>query len=323
MKSSFKIAAVVAVVGVLCIAIVALGTDFTWDGGTTPDDGWTVANNWDEDDGYPDDTGDNATIADVTPESICTFDDSTERSINTLEVTGDSPTWMVLHVKDAALNVRGRMTLGDYGELDIDQDMEVHQDFACTPAQPTAELRVQRTARVDVAANKSFFVDELIADGSNAILNLTTAGDFKIGYIGVLADFENSARALKLVGGTLKFDTGCIYWGQQILVTSDPGGLGQGKLWVASTTLDFGSVRPTAVYFLGGDDAGEEVEVDLDVDVTMGVANSFVACTGRVKIDVAANKTFTIPRLIVGSGVEGVIGFVKLNAGTGGKISVP
>lgn len=319
MKSSLK--NVPMVVGVLCVGAVAQATDFTWDGGNYTNDGWTRPANWVQDSGYPDDTGDNATIADVTPHSTCTFDDSTERSIKNLEVTGDSPTWMRLHVKDAALNVRGDMTLGDYGELDIDQDMEVHDDLVCATPIPTAELRVQGRGRVNVAANKVFLVDEVIADGSNAILNVTNAGDFKIHFIGVDADFDNADRALKLVGGTLKFDTGCDFWHHQILITSDPGGLGQGKLWVASTTLDFGTVHSTSVYFEGGDDAGEEVEIDLDVDMTVGQIGSFVSCTGLVEIDIAAGKTFTMNRLVVGDSAGASV--TTLTAGAGAKIVVP
>lgn len=101
MESIFKIVAMALVIGVLFTGAVALATDFVWDGGFTTDDGWTRPQNWQLDSGYPDDTGDNATIADVTPHSTCTFDSGSALTIGNLEVTGDSPTWMKLHVKDA------------------------------------------------------------------------------------------------------------------------------------------------------------------------------------------------------------------------------
>ena len=61
MKSRFKIVAMVTVVAVLCVATVALATDFTWDANTA-NTSWLTPTNWDQDLEYPDDGTDNATI---------------------------------------------------------------------------------------------------------------------------------------------------------------------------------------------------------------------------------------------------------------------
>lgn len=175
---------------------------------------------------------------------------------------------------------------------------------------------VEGQAKVKVAANKTFQLGELRVKGTNVVLQITTAGTFSTDYLGIEADQDNAQRFLKLVGGTL----GIGPTAPQITVQSDPAGNGQAKLWVASTTLDFDDVAAATFSLLGGDDPGEEAELDLDVDLTIPVATSIVGCRGRVAIDIAANKTFSIPRLIIGEAGVGAI--VKFTAGSGAAIEV-
>lgn len=314
MTSIFKIATMALVGGVLSVAVVAQATDFTWDANSTSTS-WVDRLNWDPDTDYPNSLNDNAFVD--AAGNLCTFDSSSNLSINALWVAGSSPTWRKLHIKDAELTVANAITLGDYGELDVDDDLTI------AGIDGPGVLLIERSAKVDIASNITFFGGSLQGRGSNAQLTSTTAGTFQILSLGVDANTENAPRALKLIGGTI--DLGPQAGGitpPQVVVVSDPDGNGRGKLWVASTTLNFTGAYPASIYLVGGDDVGEEAQLDLDVSVSAEASNSFVVCTGLVDVDIAANKTFSVRRLIVGSGAEGGTAVVTLTAGLGAEWKV-
>ena len=316
MNSRFKIAAMVMVVGVLCVAGVAPATDFVWDGdGLLPHEGapalWTEPLHWVQASSYPLNTNDNATVTDPYPSSTCTYNPSPGVWINQLTVGGVSPTKMTLHVRDDTL-IANEMYLQDYAELDVDQNVSVFD-----------HTELSGDVWVDVAAGKTF---NALAQGhphaavhvKSAYTRLHLTGVFVAAGIVIDGDADNEPRSLKLDGGTLTI-TGY----SDIAVISDPDvDNKRAKFWLASGTITWNAA--SYVEMVGGDRLARRAELDLDQDLELYQSAvylpGYTMIDGYASIDIAAGKKFTMPRLTIGE--LGNPSVVKLRVATGAVMNV-
>ncbi|MCH7700831.1 MAG: hypothetical protein IID37_04015 [Planctomycetes bacterium] len=142
MKSILGIVAIALVICVLFTGALALATDFVWGcPGQLCSTSWTEEIDWQQGSGFPDDANDNASI--TSAGYLINYDPDSALTINNLTLTGDSPTWRKLHIRDAALTVND-LHLNDYAELDIDDDLTVE-----------GEMIISGDLKIDVAANKT------------------------------------------------------------------------------------------------------------------------------------------------------------------------
>lgn len=279
MKTRLGIVAIALVVCASFTAGPALATDYEWGctgfcvGGTN----WTAPLNWLQASGYPDDSGDNATVADVVFQSTCTFDDSTARTINNLTVTGDSPTKMTLHIKDAALTV-ANMDLEDYAELDVDKDLTA-----------TTGTTLLGKVWIDVASSTTVDLEDVDVDGAvglKTVLTATTSGTLKAYDVVIDAEADGAARTLRFLGGTWDIENELSLESSQIANSYDA------KFWLST-----GSVTPEYLRINGGDDATRRVEMDIDQDFTIGTDTEAIG--GRYQITVASGKTMNTKKLVL------------------------
>ena len=273
--------AMIVLVGTLCVGVVALATDFIWDASTT-NTRWVTRNNWDQNSGHPDDVNDNATIE--AARFLCTYDPGSALTINNLGLAGASPTKRKLHIKDAALTVDGVATLGDYAELDVDQNLTIDDTdmsggiWIDVADSTTADLGTT----VDVLGTAG-------ATGISCILDVedNNSGALTMATLTVDAAAGDVARGLKVVGSnsTLEVTTKLALKSKQAAETK------RAKLWVgAGMTVDISAAGdPNSVLEVdGGDSSSRRAELDIDDTLT---AEETQFKSGYAAIDVAPGKT--------------------------------
>ncbi|MCH7720917.1 MAG: hypothetical protein IH988_07990 [Planctomycetes bacterium] len=291
-----KIVGVVMAVGVLCVVVVALATDFVWDGdGPLPYEGapalWTGPFHWDQGSSYPQNANDNATITDPDPSSTCTYDPLSALTINDLVISGDSPTKMTLNLQDESLTV-STLSLGHYAQVDIDSLSGL-----------TVSGSTSLSGRIWVIADSTFNAGDVTIDSSSAVLDLSGNLGMSAESLKLDAETANASRAFKINGGTL----GIINVGlQEVRLISDNDETNRrAKLWVATGGLTFGCA--SNLVLIGGDAFSKRVELDLDQDMTVGVVGS-TTMSGYVSIDIADNKVLKASTLTIsGPAIVGVV----------------
>ncbi|MCH7703005.1 MAG: hypothetical protein IID37_15085 [Planctomycetes bacterium] len=314
MTSIFKVMAVVAVVGVLCVGAVALATDFAWDANTA-NTNWRTVNNWDLDSSFPQNDTDNADI--TSGGNTCTLNDTGALVVNRITLGGASPTKRKLHIKNGVL-VADELLLQDYADVDVDQSFTILED-----------TQISDNVWIDVANGVAFQLATVTQDhpalrvkSAQAVLNLKTTGTgvFKVEGILVDADAANASRGLKLDGGTLTLGSF-----SEIELKSDPDTDNQrAKFWLATGSIaaeDFG----TYVEMEGGGSIDTGAELDLDQDLAMGTNATypgFIVIEGYASIDIAANKKFTAPTLTIGDAAGMLAAVVDLRAASGAAIEI-
>ena len=269
MKSSFKIATMVLVVGVLCVGVVAVAADFVWDA-TGTDTSWRTATNWDLDSSYPQNANDNATID--AAGNLCTFDPGSALTINNLTLAGASPTKRTLHIKDAGLTL-ANLDLNDYAEIDADRNLTA-----------TTGTTLSGTVWIDVASARTTDLEDVDVDGATTALVATTSGTLKANDVVIDADAGGALRTLKFRGGTWDIEN------ELSLKSDHDGNIYDAKFW-----LDTGSVTPEYLRLNGSEDVSSRVEMDIDQNFTIGTDTEAIG--GRYSISVASGKTMNTKKL--------------------------
>ena len=291
-KTILSIVTMVAIACVLCVGVlgggaVAQAEDFVWDGAgigdAGPEQDWVNATMWTANSGHPDGTDDNATLADVTSTALVGLDDF--KSINDLDITGDSPTKMTFNIKDGTLEVTN-FILNDYAELDVDQDVEAHG--------PTSTMFGD--IFIDVAAGKTAEMGKTVAvlgiGSISATLSLDTnlTGTFFSRFFEIHADDNdpdaNRGFKLRASGSTMTVtDTLTLRAGQ------GSTGTAKAKLWNAGGRLfiESGDADNPAVLDIDGGNAPAR-EAQLDLDDTLAADET--QATGNIRMDVGGPTAY-------------------------------
>lgn len=312
MKSSFKLVAMVMVVGILCVGVLALATDFVWDINTV-DTNWRTINNWDLDSSYPQNFNDNADI--TSGGNTITMNDTSTLLVNRITLGGASPTKRKLHVKDAAILAK-ELHLQDYAEIDADKDLIVLN-----------HTEISGNVWIDIADNTTVTLQEVDQDthalhveSSQARLILTTGSGALLTVEGILidADTANAARSLKVDGGAVLVPTGGV-----LEIRSDTAADNKrAKLWIAGGTFDMQA--GANIEMIGGSTNARRAELDLDVSVTVNkldIYDGIIDIDGYAAIDLAANKTLCTPLLRLGYASGGAVATLVTGSGASMKVN--
>ena len=277
MKSSMKIGLIVTLAALLGVGLVAMATDFVWDGAGVGQGGgteaWVNATMWDVGLGYPDDANDNATLDD--PSSTATCFSTGDLTISDLVITGISPTKMTLNLQDQTLTVN-TLSLGDYAQLDVDSAGYI-----------TVWGSTSFSDRVWIIADGGVNVGPATIDSTSTILDLSGTSTMSVDTLKIDAEAANAPRALKINSGTLEIAN----WGgaKARVVSDNDESDRRAKLWVATGALTF--PFQGKLELVGGDGFSKRVELDLDQDMTVGTSAA-TTISGYVSIDIADNKVF-------------------------------
>lgn len=320
-KTILSIVTMVAIASVLCAGVlgggaVAQADDFVWDGaglsGGGPEEDWENATMWTAGSGHPDGTDDNATLADVSSTALVGLDNG--KSINDLDITGDSPTRMTLRL-GAALNAN-QMYLRDYSSLNLDTNLTV---FNQTELADDVWIDLAADVVVNLLALGQYDA-AMIVKTDSTVLNLTTATGSTFTTANLLVDATNGASSLKLRNRTLRVDGG----GSLDIVSGATNGY-RAKFRLASGALDMAPGGYIVMH--GGTNALQRAELDLDESVSLtpftqnpDVYPGKLVTGGYAGIDLDDDVVVCMKRLTVGYNYGGAT--AKLVTGTDGVINV-
>jgi len=266
--------------------VVALATNFVWDGdGLLPEVGapalWMQADQWVQNSGHPNNSNDNATLADVVPSATSTFNRTSATTINNLDIAGSSPTKMTLHLRDAALTV-ANLDLDDYSQLDLDYDFTVN-----------GVTTMYREIWVDVASSKICDFEDVDVTYSATHLHATTSGTLRANEVTIDTEADAAQRGLLFSGGTWEIDN-------KLTLRAEQGDAGTNKaaLWLVAGTMNIviGGSAKGLLEIDGGDHLDRKVGLDIDGTLTaeetqfLGDAED-AGDASYVTIDVASNLT--------------------------------
>ena len=285
MKARLGILFMVMVIVLACAGGVAVAADYDWvgQGGQVPTpNNWSDADNWSPSGGPPG-SADHAFV-DPADSSLCIVDDAGGVTVTDLDLAGDSPTKMRLHVKDGTLEATADFLFSDYGFLDADQDFTADG----TGMSGDIWIEVANSTTVDLGA-VDVLGSSVSASPTTCTLHLrdNTSGTLTTSTVMIDAEAGNTGRGLKLDGnGTTLHVTGTL-----TVKSKQDADTKRAKLWVSAGTVNIAAAMGNAVLVVdGGAVSSRQAELDID-DILTAEETRFES--GYAAMDVASGKTAT------------------------------